>query len=240
MVDPKDSELIRKMAADPDVAATAKHLFALSFKYRYSYNFRWLGRPVIQYPQDLLAIQELLWEIKPDVVVETGIAHGGSLIFHASILELIGGSGKVVGVDVEIRPHNRVAIEQHRMASRITLIEGSSLDPAIVAKVHALCQGAKKVMVLLDSNHTHDHVLQELRLYSSLVTKGSYLVVLDTMIEDMPAESFPDRPWGPGNNPKSAVREFLASNPRFVIEEEIENKLLLTVAPSGYLRCVAD
>ena len=185
-------------------------------------------------------MQELIWNVKPDFIIETGIAHGGSLIFSASMLELIGGYGHVLGIDIDIREHNRVEIEKHPMFKRITMIQGSSTDPEIVKKVYAFAKDKKKILVVLDSFHTHDHVLKELELYSPLVSAGSYLVVFDTIIEDMPDDYFPDRPWGKGNNPKTAVWEFLKKNDRFVIDKEIENKLLITVTPDGYLKCVKD
>jgi len=206
---------------------------------RYTYNFTWLGRPIIQFPQDIVAIQELIWRVKPQVVVETGVAHGGSLVLSASILQLIGGPGEVIGVDVEIRPHNRTAIEAHSLAPRIKLVEGSSIDPRIVEQVHALV-AKRPAMVFLDSNHSHRHVLGELLAYSSLVSKDSYLVVFDTMIEDMEPGCYPERPWDKGNSPKTAVWEFLKHNDRFVVDEEIENRLGVTSNPSGYLRCVKD
>ncbi|MBV8032532.1 MAG: cephalosporin hydroxylase family protein [Betaproteobacteria bacterium] len=237
--DPRDPERMRQMAKDEKLQSRAHELFLDSCRYNYSYNYSWLGRPVIQYPQDLMALQEILWRVKPDVVVETGIAHGGSLVFSASMLELIG-RGRVLGVDIDIRPHNRAAIENHPMARRISMIQGSSVDDAIAARVRDETRGAKAVVVVLDSNHTHAHVLRELELYSPLVTRGSYLIVLDTVVEDMPKEFFPNRPWGPGDNPRTAVREFLRSNRRFQIDREIQDKLLLTTAPEGYLRCLAD
>jgi cephalosporin hydroxylase len=205
---------------------------------KYSYNFTWLGRPIIQFPQDIIAMQEIIWQVKPDLIIETGIAHGGSLIFYASILELIGGNGEVLGIDIDIREHNQVEIEKHPMYKRIDMIEGSSIDEKIAEQVYDFAKGRKRVMVFLDSMHTHDHVLKELKLYSPLVTKGSYLVVFDTVIEDMPEDFFPDRPWGKGNNPKTAVWEFLKTTDRFEIDKEIENKLLITVAPDGFLKRV--
>ncbi|ULB45229.1 cephalosporin hydroxylase family protein [Limnospira fusiformis KN01] len=211
-----------------------------SARYRYSYNFTWMGRPIIQYPQDILAVQEIIWQIQPDLIVETGIAHGGSLIFYASMLELIGGEGQVLGIDVDIRQHNRVEIERHPMFKRITMIEGSSIDDEIVKQVYDVAQDKGTVLVVLDSNHTHDHVLKELELYSPLVTKNSYLVVFDTVVEDMPEDFFPDRPWGKGNNPKTAVWEFLETNKRFEIDKNIDSKLLITVAPDGYLKCIQE
>jgi len=210
-----------------------------SAKMKYSYNFDWLGRPIIQYPQDVLAIQEIIWKVKPDIILETGIAHGGSLILSASILEIIG-KGKVIGIDVDIRKHNREQIEKHFLNKRIKMIEGSSVDEKIAKKIYKITENKKKILVILDSNHTHEHVLKELDLYSHLVTKNSYLVIFDTIIEDMPKNFFNDRPWGVGNNPKTAVWEFLKKNNRFKIDKEIENKLLITVAPDGYLKCIKD
>lgn len=230
---------IRRMSNDKDVQALSRIWLREITRYKYAYNFKWLGRPIIQCPQDMIAIQELIWRVKPDLIVETGIAHGGSLIYSATILELLG-AGEVLGIDIDIRPHNRVEIEQHPMAKRIRMIQGSSIDPAVAKQVHAISSDKKRVMVFLDSNHTHEHVLEELRLYSPLVRKDSYLVVFDTVIEDMPEDFFQDRPWGKGNNPKTAVSEFLKRNDRFVIDDEIDAKLLITVAPSGYLRCVKD
>jgi cephalosporin hydroxylase len=206
-------------------------------KLRYSYHFRWMGRPIIQYPGDILAMQELIWSIQPDVIVETGIAHGGSVVFYASMLELIG-KGEVIGIDIDIRPHNRSAIESHPMMKRIRLIEGSSLSPEIAAEIIAATAN-KRVMVVLDSNHTHEHVLRELELYAPLVSVGSYCVVMDTVVEDMPEELFGDRPWGNGNNPKTAVHSWLKAHPEFSIDHAIDARLALSVAPDGYLRRIA-
>lgn len=232
---------IKELREDRALRARAMDFLRDAGSHGYSYNFRWLGRPVIQYPQDLMAVQEILFATKPQLVIETGIAHGGSLIFHASILEMMGGEGHVVGVDIDIRKHNRVEIEAHPMFKRITLIEGSSIDEGIAEQVHDLARGKERVMVMLDSNHTHDHVLRELALYSPLVKQGMYLIVFDTSIDDMPAGYYAGtRPWGEGNNPKTAVQEFLRANDRFVVDEDIDAKLLVTVAPGGYLRCVKD
>lgn len=231
-----DLETIRRMGADPEVRAAALDLVRRTLAYRWTYNFSWLGRPVIQFPPDLVAIQELIWSIRPQRVVETGIAHGGSLIHSASILELIGGDGRVVGVDIDIRPANREAIDAHPLRRRIDTIVGSSIDPATFAKVREAVGPAERVLVILDSMHTHDHVLRELELYAPLVSPGSYCVVLDTIIEDLPDEAYPDRPWGKGNNPKTAVHAFLAKDSRFEIDRDLESKLLLTVAPDGWLK----
>lgn len=218
---------------------TAKEMFFIeSVKSKYSYNFSWMGRPIIQYPQDMIGMQEIIWNVKPDLIIETGIAHGGSLIFYASMLELVGGAGIVLGIDIDIRAHNRVEIEEHSMFKRIKLLQGSSVDADLVKQVEEIASTKKNIMVVLDSNHTHQHVLSELNLYSKLVTIGSYLVVFDTIIEDMPDDAFIDRPWGKGNNPKTAVHDFLKTNNSFMIDKSIQDKLLITAAPDGYLKRV--
>ena len=238
--DPSDAALIERMAADPELREHARALFLRSCAYRYSYNFSWLGRPIIQYPQDIVALQEIVWRVKPERIVETGIAHGGSTVFFASMLELLGGDGRVTAIDVDIRPHNRSALESHPLAKRMRLIEGSSIDDAVAEEVRRDVGSARPVMVVLDSNHTCAHVFRELQLYAPLVTLGSYLVVMDTVVEYMPDDAFPDRPWAPGNSPLTAVQRFLADDDRFRVDRELEDKLLLTVAPGGYLRRVKD
>ncbi len=210
---------------------------------QYSYNFSWLGRPIIQFPQDIMALQEIIWKVKPDLIIETGIAHGGSLIFSASMLVLLEycgaiENGQVLGVDIDIREHNKNAIQEHPLSNKITMLEGSSIDAQMIVKVKEFAKNAGKILVCLDSNHTHEHVLAELNAYAELVSVGSYCCVFDTGIEDMPEDSFPHRPWGKGNNPKTAVWEFLKANDKFVIDKEIESKLLITVAPDGYLKRV--
>jgi cephalosporin hydroxylase len=232
-----EREVIRAMHADPELRELKKRMYALYAKYRYSYNFTWYGRPIIQIPEDIVMMQELILRVRPDLIIETGIAHGGSLMLSASMLELLG-EGNVIGIDIEVRPHNRHAIESHPLSKRIQLIEGSSIDDRVVNNVRRLGDGHRSVMVLLDSNHTHEHVLRELELYSPLVTRGSYIVVFDTGIEDMPEGTFAGKPWGKGNNPKTAVRQFLASNRDFVVDQELEERLMYTVAPQGYLRRV--
>lgn len=211
-----------------------------SVQAKYSYNFSWLGRPIIQYPQDMLAMQEIIWSIKPDLIIETGVARGGSLIYYASLLELISmsgyGSGSVLGIDIDIRDHNRKEIESHPMFKRIDMIQGSSIAPEIIEQVKKYAKGKERVMVVLDSNHTHEHVFAELEAYAPLTSIGSYCVVFDTLVEDMSADSYPDRPWGHGDNPKTAVWEYLKSHSEFEIDKSIQNKLLITVAPDGYLK----
>jgi len=238
VTNPRDPVLIEKMSRDPEVSALSQRFLNKAVEYRYSYNFSWLGVPIIQYPQDLVAIQDLVWRIRPRLIVETGVAHGGSVIFYASLLELLGGDGTVVGVDIDIRAHNRKVIEAHPLSKRVRLISGSSIDSGVVAQVAKLAEQAQPVLVVLDSNHTHEHVRKELDLYAPLIRQGSYLVVLDTIIEDLPPELIGQRPWGKGNNPKTAVAEFLATTDRFQVDEEIERALLLTAASGGYLKCV--
>ena len=232
---------IENNGQDEELVTSARAFMKASTLPKYSYNFSWLGRPIIQYPQDIVAMQEIIWSVQPDLIIETGIAHGGSLIFSASMLELNAACGgppdaEVLGVDIDIRAHNRVAIEAHPMFKRITMIEGSSIAPEIIAQVKAKAAGKQRVLVCLDSMHTHEHVLAELEAYAPLTSVGSYCVVFDTVIEDMPADLFPDRPWGPGNNPKTAVWEYLKTHPEFEIDKSIQHKLLITVAPDGYLK----
>lgn len=237
------AEEVAVQGADPALGRASSAWMNLANARKYSYHFEWLGRPIIQYPQDILALQELIWRIQPNLIIETGIAHGGSLIFSASMLELNAACGgprdaKVLGVDVEIRSHNRKAIEEHPMAQRISMIQGSSIAPEIIAQVQERASGQDRVLVCLDSNHTHAHVLAELEAYAPLTTIGSYCAVFDTVVEDMPKELFPNRPWGPGDNPKTAVREYLKSHPEFEIDKSIQHKVLITVAPDGYLKRV--
>lgn len=208
---------------------------------KYAYNFFWLGVPILQIPQDLQAMQEIIWEVKPDCIIETGIAWGGSLIFSASmlaILEVCGeiDNGQVVGIDIDIRPHNKQSILAHPLSKKIAMIEGSSIDEQIITKVKELTQSKKRIMVCLDSNHTHEHVLAELRGYAPLVSVGSYCMIGDTGVEDLPAGTTSDRPWGKGDNPKTAVFDFLQENNDFEIDKRLESKLILTGSPDGYLK----
>jgi len=222
-----------------------------AFEQKFMYNFSSMGRPIIQLPNDMVAMQEIIWETKPDLIIETGIAHGGSLIFSASQLALLDmcdaiethtmidpqkSKRKVLGIDIDIRSHNRKAIEAHPMSSRIQMIQGSSIAPEIIAQVQAIATNYSCIMVCLDSNHTHDHVLAELQAYANFTSVGSYCCVFDTVVEDMPAHIFPDRPWSRGNNPKTAVWEYLKNHPEFEIDKNIQDKLLITVASDGYLK----
>ena len=239
---------ITKIGLDENLKESATNFFNESVKANYSYNFDWLSRPIIQYPQDIVATQELIWKVKPDLIIETGIAHGGSLVLSASLLALLDYSDavrsgemldpqnpkrRVIGVDIDIRSHNREALDDHPMRNRMDLVEGSSISPDIISKIHSLSKGFKRVMVFLDSNHTHDHVLAELEAYAPLVSTGSYCVVFDSVIEDLPAAAH--RPWGPGNSPKTALHEYLESDVSFQIDKSIEEKILITVAPDGFL-----
>ena len=237
-----NKKYISLMSKDYSFKKLTKSWFKLSEKYQYSYHFSWMGMPIIQYPQDIIALQEIIWKVKPELIIETGIARGGSLIFSASMLELIG-KGKVIGIDIDIRKQNAIAIKKHQMFKRIKMIEGSSIDKKVIKKVYQLAKNKKHILVILDSNHSHEHVLEELKLYSPLVQKNSYLIVFDTVIEDVSnttTSSHQKRPWGKGNNPKTAVKEFLKNSTRFVNEKEIEEKLMITVGPCGYLKCIKN
>jgi len=242
-----------------EINATLKKLSSdwvyQSMQDKYVYNFDWFGRPIIQYPEDMIAIQEIIWTVKPDLIIETGIAHGGSLIMNASFLAMLDycdaieskkimdpakPKRRVLGIDIDIRKHNKIAIEAHPMSNRIDMIQGSSINVDIIEKVHSYAKNFKCILVLLDSNHTHNHVLAELKAYAPLTTQNSYCVAFDTFIEDMPEDIFPDRPWEQGNNPKTAVKEFLEINKNFIVDQTIQNKLLITVAPNGFLKRIQD
>lgn len=244
-------ERLNAYAKDQPFQQLSRQWLQESMARKYVYNFDWMGRPIIQYPQDMVAIQELVWRVRPDLIIETGIAHGGSLILSASMLAMLDmcdaieagatidprqSKRKVIGLDIDIREHNRSAIEAHPMASRIQMFQGSSVDAGVVQQVRAAAQGYKKVLVFLDSMHTHDHVLGELDAYATLVTPGSYCVVFDTFVDDMPPKFFADRPWDVGNNPKTAVRAWLPKHAEFEVDAEMEQRLQVTVAPHGFLR----
>ena len=229
-------ERILKNGNNSALQAAARTFNTESNKAQYSYNFSWMGRPIIQYPQDMIAMQEIIWDVKPDLIIETGIAHGGSLIYYASLLELIG-SGQVLGIDIDIREHNKREIQRHPMYKRITMIQGSSISHDVIEQVQEIARGKEKVIVCLDSNHTHEHVLNELNLYSPFVSVGSYIVAFDTIVEDLPEGYFSQkRPWGISNNPRTAVDQFLKANKNFMIDDSIDKKLLISVAPRGYLK----
>ncbi|MEK1895660.1 MAG: cephalosporin hydroxylase family protein [Rhizobium sp.] len=245
------ADRIVAIQGNEDFKRSASDFLRKSVEPKYSYNYFWMGRPIIQYPQDMVAMQEIIWETRPDLIIETGIAHGGSLILSASMLALLDmadameagatldprtSNRRVLGIDIDIRAHNRAAIEAHPMASRIQMIQGSSIDRGVIDQVHQIAKPFKRVLVCLDSNHTHDHVLAELEAYAPLTSVGSYCVVFDTLIEDMPADAYPDRSWGPGDNPKTAVWKYLETHPEFEIDRSIDQKLMITVAPDGFLK----
>ena len=244
---------IKKQGSNQEILQLTQKWVNKVNQLKYPYHFEWMDRPIIQYPQDMVAMQELIWKVKPALIIETGIAHGGSLIMSASMLALLDmceaiesgtvldpkkSNRKVLGLDIDIRQHNREAIEAHPMSSRIQMIQGSSIAPDVIEQVKAVAKNYKRILVCLDSNHTHDHVLAELEAYAPLTSVGSYCVVFDTIVEDMPKAMFPDRPWGPGNNPKTAVWEYLKTHPEFEIDKSIDHKLLISVAPDGYLKRV--
>jgi cephalosporin hydroxylase len=246
-------ENIKGLGGDLSLQSLSNTWIEAISPHKWAYNFSWLGRPAIQFPNDVWALQELIWKIRPDLIIEAGIAHGGSLVFSASMLALLDlcdaiesgstinpsqSSRKVLGIDIDIREHNRRAIEAHPMASRIQMIEGSSIADDVIEQVHHIANRHETIMVILDSNHTHEHVLAELKAYASLTSVGSYCCVFDTVVEDMHKEMFSDRPWGLGDNPKTAVWEYLKTHPEFEIDKSIQHKLLITVAPDGYLKRV--
>jgi cephalosporin hydroxylase len=228
---------VESNGANEELLIAAEAFNTASNKAQYSYNFTWMGRPIIQYPQDMIAMQEIIWSIQPDLIIETGIAHGGSLIYYASILELIG-KGDVLGIDIDIRAHNKAEIENHSMYKRIKMIQGSSIDKEIVEQVRQQTQGKMVILVVLDSNHTHDHVFAELEMYAPFVSLNSYIVVYDTIVEKLPENYLPGlkRSWGRGDNPYTAATTFLQTNKHFEIDPTINNKLLISVAPDGYLK----
>ena len=242
---------LESYASDGAFQTLSRDWLQASMQRQYVYNFDWMGRPIIQYPQDMWAVQDLIWRVRPDLVIETGIAHGGSLVLSASMLALLdmcdaieagtlldprASQRKVLGIDIDIREHNRAAIEAHPMAGRIQMIQGSSIAPDVVQQVRDLAQGHARVLVFLDSMHTHSHVLAELDAYAPLVSPGSYCVVFDTFVDDMPPKFFADRPWDVGDNPKTAVRQWLPVHPEFEVDAEMERRLQVTVAPEGFLR----
>jgi cephalosporin hydroxylase len=247
-------ERLKAVESNQELKDAAYQFMKSSLAPKYSYNYSWMGRPIIQYPQDMAAMQELVWQVKPDLIIETGIAHGGSLIMNASFLALLELSEaaengqvvdpkkpkrKVLGIDIDIRPHNLEAIKAHPMSNRIDMIQGSSIAPEIINQVKEYSKAYKTILISLDSNHTHEHVLAELEAYAPLTSVDSYCVVFDGVVEDMPKELSGDRPWGPGNNPKTAVWEYLKSHSEFEIDKSVQNKLLITVAPDGYLKRIA-
>lgn len=230
---------IKKMNNDSSLKKKSRDWMLHADKYKYTYNYSWLGRPIIKYPNDIVLLQEIIWDIKPDLIIETGIAHGGSIVFSASMLELIG-KGEVLAIDIDIREHNLNEIKKHPLYKRITLLEGDSTSNKIVTDVSNIVKDKNKIMVCLDSLHTHDHVKKELDIYSNMVSVDSYLILPDTFIEFFPDGYYDDRPWDVGNNPYTAMQEFLRENSNFIIDKERSDKLLITEAlGGGYLKRIA-
>ncbi len=227
---------IKLMSQDSDLKKKSIDWMLHADKYKYTYNFRWMGIPIIKFPNDILALQEIIWKVKPDIIIETGIAHGGSIIFSATMLELIGNDGLVIGVDIDIRKHNRVEIEKSKFYKRVKMFEGSSVSKKIIKQIKSFIRPKSKVMVFLDSNHTYQHVKKEIEIYSKLVTKNSYLVVEDTFTEFFPKNYFSNRPWDVGNNPLIAINEFLKKNKNFKIDKNLNEKLSITETFDGYLK----
>jgi cephalosporin hydroxylase len=234
--DPRNPELLRAMDADPELDAARRTLLTKGFAYGYCRNFEWLGIPIIQWPQDVLALVEILWEVKPTLVVETGVAFGGALLLYASIQRLAGIEPNVVGVEVGMRPGNRERLAAHPLSSGITIVDGSSTDPAVVDAVAARVAATERTLVILDSDHTHEHVAAELDRYARFVTPGSYLIVYGTSVADLPKEVMLERPWGPERNPGTALAAWLPTHPEFVVAREIDTRLVISDAPGGYLR----
>lgn len=230
-------EAISAMGKDRELQKKSLDWMIAADKYLYTYNYSWLGRPIIKYPNDIVAMQEIIWNVKPDLIIETGIAHGGSIVFYASMLELIG-RGEVIAVDIDIRKHNREKIEQHPMYKRITMLEGSSTDLNIIKEIRGYVKKSNAVMVFLDSLHTHDHVLEEMRSYSPFVTVGSYMVLPDTFVEFFPKGYFKGKLVDVGNNPMTAIRCFMKENDNFIIDKSINDKLCITEGFDGYLKRV--
>lgn len=245
---------VAAMASDESLQTITQKWLEAATVHNYSYHFEWMGRPIIQFPQDIVALQETIWSVKPDLIIETGIAHGGSLVLSASILALLDlvdlgrGEGltptstparKVLGIDIDVRRHNRDSLDNHAMRPWIEMIEGSSVDPDVVSRVHNYASKFNRILVMLDSNHTEEHVLSELEAYCSLVSPESYIIVYDTVIEHMPTHFYPDRSWGRGNNPKTAVKAFLENHPEFEIDAGHQKKLLISVCPDGFLRRIS-
>jgi hypothetical protein len=230
---------IERMGSDQELRQKSIDWMIHADRYKYTYNYSWMGRPIIKFPNDMVIQQELMWELKPDLVIETGIAHGGSIIFTASMMEMMNIDGEVVGIDVDIRPHNRTKIEAHPMMKRITMYEGDSVSDAMVEKVRVHTNGKKCVMVILDSLHSHAHVYKELRSYAPMTTLGSYCILPDTFIEFFPKGYYSEtRPWDVGNNPHSAMKQYISETDNFEIDHARTDKAMITETIDGYLKRV--
>ena len=230
-------ENIQKAFQDKELHQDAIRFITTSDRHNYAYNWTWLGLPIIQMPEDIVLIQEIIWDTQPDVIIETGIAWGGSIVLYASLTELIG-KGQVIAIDKVLPQKNIDQIMKYNFSNRINLFEGSSIDPEIIEKVTALIKPTDKVMVILDSNHTHEHVYKELHTWSKLVTSGNYLVASDTIVEEIPEQKHRPRPWGHGNNPMTAVNMFLSEQSRFSRDNNYNCKAINSFTRNGYLKCL--
>lgn len=230
----------KEMAADSKLTEDSRDLLFRADQHRWIHQGTWLGEPVLNLPQDMFALQEIIFKTRPEYIIEIGVAWGGSLLFYSTLLEVLGG-GEIIGVDIFIPDDLKQRLNSHgKLSERIHLINGSSVEQDTVDKVKAITGDSRKTMILLDSNHTHEHVYKELQLYAPLVEKGYYLICGDTIVEDIPEQNYRDRPWGPGDNPKTALNAFMKETNRFEVDSELENKLLFSCNPGGYLRCIAD
>jgi cephalosporin hydroxylase len=230
---------IQRMGADEELRRKSIDWMLHADKYKYTYNFTWMGRPIIKFPSDMVIQQELMWKLRPDLVIETGIAHGGSIVFTSSMMEMMGIDGEVVGIDIDIRKHNRAEIEKHPMAKRITMYEGNSVDAGMIEKVRLHTAGKRCVMVVLDSLHSHDHAYKELVAYAPMATTGSYCILPDTFIEFFPKGYYSStRPWDVGDNPYTAMKQYLAETDLFEIDRALTDKAMITETVDGYLKRV--
>ena len=226
------------MSKDQNLQNDAKNVLIKADEHRWIHQGSWLGEPLLNLPQDMVALQDIIWRTKPDFIIEVGVAWGGGILFEAMLLDYIDGK-KVIGLDIFIPSDLRKRIMNHKkLSDRIELVEGDSTSEETIRKVKTILNGSKKVLVILDSYHTHDHVMNELKTFSQFVGKGHYLICGDTIVEHVPIQKHRPRPWGPGNNPGTAVRQFLVENDSFEIDEDLEKKLLLTCHPGGYLKAV--
>jgi len=233
-------ESAEEMHNDRDLRRQALDVLVRADHYRWIHQTNWLGEPTLNLPQDMFALQEIIFNTRPKFILELGVAWGGSLLFYATLMEALGG-GRIIGVDIYLPDDLKARLGSHgRLSERLTLIDGSSIEAETLARVKSIVGNCREVMVVLDSYHTHEHVLKELRLYSPLVGKGHYLVCGDTVVEDIPEQAHRSRPWGPGNNPKTALRQFLQENDRFVVDDYVDMKLLLSCSPGGYLKALQD
>jgi len=233
-----NEQAAREMSLDKELQDKALEVLVEADTHRWIHQSTWFGEPLLNLPQDMFAIQDIIWRTRPEFIIEVGVAWGGGMLFEATLLEMLGGQ-KVIGIDIFIPPDLRQRLSSHeKLSERLVLIEGSSIAAETLGQVKALLGGSRKVLVILDSYHTHEHVLNELRSYAPFIEKGQYLICGDTVVERIPAQLHRSRPWGPGNNPATAVKEFLSQTNRFVVDEKIDQRLLFSCHPGGYLQAV--